>query len=142
MGLYEIRQALATQLATIDGLRTAGFMPDKVTVPQAIVGEVEIDFDLTMHRGCDKYEFKIRVYASRADDKAGQKKLDSYLAGSGATSIKAALEAGRGAPGQPALNGAASDLHVTGVAGYGVYEVAGVLYLGAEFTVDVYAPGS
>ena len=137
-----VRAALATQLATITGLRSTAFMPDKVSVPQAVVGDVDITFDKTMGRGHDQLDIKIRVYASRASDRAGQLTLDGYLKGSGATSIKAALEAGRGAPGSPALGGAAEDLIVTGVSGYGVYTVADVQYLGAEFAVTVYTRGT
>jgi hypothetical protein len=130
-----IRTGLRTRLATISGLRTPlGF--DKVETPAAQVGEVEIEYDKTMGRGLDELTFKIRVYASRADDRSGQDKLDGYLKGSGSTSVKAAIEGDR------TLGGTAQTLRVTGVSGYGVYEVAGMAYVGAEFTVTVWATGS
>ena len=130
-----LRAGLRTRLATVSGLRApVGF--DKVETPSAQVGEVEIEYDKTMGRGVDELTFKIRVYASKADDRSGQDKLDGYLKGSGATSVKAAIEGDR------TLGGAAQTLRVTGVSGYGVYEVAGTQYVGAEFTVTVWATGS
>lgn len=134
--VVSIRDGLATNLATITGLRVSSFAADKVSVPAAVVGEVRIEFDKTFGRGLDEFEVKVRVYASRADDRAGQDKLDGYLAGSGSGSVKAALESDR------TLGGVAQTLRVTDVDGYGVYEVAGMQYVGAEFTVTVWAAGS
>jgi hypothetical protein len=131
-----VRSGIDTRLATITGLRHTAFMPDKITPPMAVVGDVEIDFDLTMQRGFDSIEVKVRVYASRASDRAGQSVLDGYLKGTGATSIKTAIEGDR------TLGGAAQTLKVSRVDGYGVYTVAETQYLGAEFTVTVYVTGS
>lgn len=132
--LEAIHDGLETRLATISGLRVCSV--DRVSVPAAVVGEVEIDFDQSMGRGLDAMEWKIRVYASSASDRAGLTKLNSFLAGSGALSVKAAIEGDR------TLGGAAQTLRVVRVGGYGVYEVAGQQYMGAEFTVAVWASGS
>lgn len=129
----QLRTGLATRLGTISGLRAAAFMPDRISVPQAIVGEVEIDFDKTFGNQVDEYTFKVRVYASRATDRAGQKALDGYIVAAGASSIKAAIEGDR------TLGGVAETLRVESVTGYGVYEVGDALYLGAEFDVTVHA---
>lgn len=134
--IVAIRDGLAANLGTISGLRAFSYMPDRVSVPAAIVGEVGIDFDLTFGRGLDQFAITVRVYVSKASDRAGQDKLDGYLAGSGASSIKAAIEADK------TLGGAAQTLKVVAVTGYGVYEVGGVDYLGAEFSVVIYASGS
>lgn len=130
-----IRDGLAVRLATITGLRTTSYEPDKIAVPAAVVGDVEVTFDRAMGRGLDEIKVTVRLYASRAADRSGQKALDAYLTGSGPSSVKAAIEADR------TLGGACSDLRVTGVDGYGVYEVAGTAYYGAEFAVTVYAQG-
>lgn len=132
--LEAIHDGLATALDTISGLRICSV--DKISPPAAVVGEVEIEFDLAMGRGLDEMTWRVRVYASRADDRSGLTKLNGYLAGSGSSSVKAALESDR------TLGGVCQMLRVERVDGYGVYEVAGMQYLGAEFTVRVYASGS
>lgn len=133
--LEAIHDGLATALDTISGLRVMAGV-DKVSPPAATIGEVEIEFDLAMGRGLDEFTWKVRVYASRADERSGLSKLNGYLAGSGSLSVKAALESDR------TLGGVCEMLRVERVDGYGVYEVAGVQYLGAEFTVRIYASGS
>lgn len=130
--LSSIRDGLKTRLETVTGLRAYDTIPDDINIPAGIVGAPEsIEFDTTYGRGVDRYTIPIRVYASQASERAGQDKLDGYLAGSGATSIKAAIE------GDPTLGGAAHTTRVTQAKGYGVYEVAGVQYLGVEFLCEV-----
>lgn len=132
--LSSIRDGLKTRLLTISSLRAHDTIPDSIAVPAAVVGGPEsVEYDLAMARGADKYTIPIRVYVGRASERAGQDKLDGYLASSGATSIKAAIE------GDPTLAGAADTLRVTQARGYGVYEFAGVSYLGAEWLVEVIA---
>jgi hypothetical protein len=60
---------------------------------------------------------------SRADDLSGQATLDALLSGSGPASLKAAIEAARGAPGQAAPGGAADDLQVVRAQSYRLYEM-------------------
>jgi hypothetical protein len=102
-----VRLALAAAADTIAGLNCYSYHPNDIVEPAFIVWDVEIDFDQAMHRGMDEARFTCAVLVATSDDKAGQANLDAYLAGSGASSIKAALEAARGAPGQLALSGAA-----------------------------------
>lgn len=130
--LSAIRDGLKTRLATISGLRTHDTVPEQVAVPAAVVGAPElIAFDTT-YRGCSRYVIPVRVYASKASERTGQDKLDGYLNYSGTGSVKAAIE------GDVTLGGAAQTTRVTEARGYGVYEVAGVQYLGAEFVCEVY----
>lgn len=132
--LKDIRDGLETRLATIAGLRAHDTIPDQINVPCAIVGAPEtIQYDHTMGRGTDRYTIPVRVYAGRASERAGQDKIDGYLAGSGANSIKAAIEADR------TLGGVAHSTRVTEARGYGTYPIAGVEYLGVEFVVDIIA---
>lgn len=130
--LSAIRDGLKTRLATITGLRAYDTIPDDINIPAAIVGVPEsIEFDTTYGRGADRYTIPVRVYASLASERAGQDKLDGYLAASGSGSVKAAIE------GDPTLGGAAHTTRVTQARGYGVYEIAGVSYLGVEFICEV-----
>lgn len=133
--ITDIREGLAERLRTISGLRVMSTEPDSVNPPSAAVGLQTVTFDRAFGRGHDELEFVVRLYASRADDRAGQRKLDSYIAGSGASSVKAAIE------GDLTLDGAAIQCRVTGVDNYGVYEVGGTPYYGAEFAVIVWARG-
>lgn len=129
------KAAGAVQLPT-GALTCTGFVPDAVTEPHFFVGEYTQEFDKTF-RGMDLLEFTCRVLVGRADDRAAQKLLDAMLSRTGNASLKAAIEAARGAPGEHALGGAADDLHVMRVQGYRWYEHAGVQYVGAELIVKV-----
>lgn len=140
MGL--IRAALADAVRdAIPALNSFGYVPDAVPEPCFYAGEVEVDFDRAFGRGLDEARITCRLLVSRADDRAGQEALDRYLAGSGADSVKAAIEAARGAPGLPALGGLADDLHVQRVQAYRLYQVGEVQYFGAELIVRVIGGG-
>lgn len=142
-----IRDALAQAARAVvlpDGVRAltcTGYVPDAVTEPHFFVGEYQQDFDRAMNRGLDEIEFTCRVLVGRQDDRAAQMLLDSMLAGSGPASLKQAIEAARGGPGEYALGGLAHDLHVVRVQGYRWYEHAGVEYVGAELIIKVIGEG-
>jgi hypothetical protein len=129
-----IRAALGARCETVGLRQVRGF--DKATPPAAFVALNTITFDTTFGRGHDELVFVVRAIVSRADDRAAQDRLDAYLDGSGSSSLKAALETDK------TLGGLVDTLHVSGVDNYGVYEVAGIAYVGAEFAVTVHAPGS
>lgn len=156
-----IREGLKARLETITGLRAFAYIPDSVPIPAAVVGPPETDFDLTMRRGADTLRFPIRVYACRTNERAAQAKLDSFfetnngeqrlvdedgvyltdesgaylVLDAAAQSVKAAIE------GDTTLGGAAQTLRVVRASGYGVYDIAGVPVLGAEWLVEVIASG-
>nr|WP_203689081.1 hypothetical protein [Streptomyces sp. SID12488] len=128
--------------AGIGKLTSTGYVPDSVVVPCFFVAEVDINFDKTMGRGTDELMFTCRVLAGRADDRSSQRVLDALLSGAGVASLKQALEAARGAPGELALGGAADDLHLERVQGYRWYEHQGSSYVGAELAVKVIGDGN
>jgi hypothetical protein len=135
MGLAAVRAGLKTNLETISGLRASTVIGAPVNPPCAVVGQVELRYGLTMGGGFEGTA-KVRVYASKADNAAGQAVLDNFCDPSGAGSIKAAIES------DTTAGGSVDALHVTGLDAFGVYEVAGVDYLGAEFTVSLWSKGS
>lgn len=142
MDIAAVRQALADAVAAaLPDVVCLGYVPDAVTEPCFYAGEVQISFDQAFNRGMDEVFVTCRILVSRNEDAAGQAELDGYLAGSGATSVKAAIEAARGAPGQAALSGACDDVHVTSVRGYRMYQAAGEEYYGAEIIVRVIGEG-
>ena len=60
-----------------------------------------------------------------------QDSLDSYLDGSGSTSVKSAIE------GDTTLGGVVSSARVVEASNYGVYTVNSIDYLGVEFSVEI-----
>lgn len=142
MDISQVKAAIAAAVGDqIASLNCFGYCPDSIPEPCFYAGEVEIDFDKTFGRGQDEIRVTCRLLVSRADDRAGQQALDSYLSGSGPASVKAALVAARGAPGQPALGGVCDDLHLVRVQGYRLFQVGEVQYYGAELTVRVIGEG-
>lgn len=141
MNVGTVRQRLAEACQTIEGLNCHGFVPDAVTVPCLFAAETEVTFDRHSFNGKgDEAIVTMRVLTSKADDKGGQADLDAYL-GRGERSIKLAIEAARGAPGEAALSGACDDLRVTRVQGYRLYEHNGIDYYGAEILVQCIGEG-
>jgi hypothetical protein len=142
-----IRDAIAdaartvTLPAGIGKLTATGYVPDSIAEPCFFVAEVEVTYDRAMGRGMDELVFTCRVLVGRQDDRTSQRVLDGLLSGSGPASLKQAIEAARGAPGQAALGGLADDLHLQRVQGYRWYEHAGTTYVGAELIIKAIGPG-
>ncbi|MFE7559666.1 hypothetical protein [Kitasatospora sp. NPDC057500] len=147
MQIAPIRAAIAAAAATVvlppgtGALTATGYTPDSIAEPHFFTAEVNVDFDKTMGRGLDELEITCRVLVGRGDDRAAQQLLDALLSGAGPASLKQAIEAARGAPGEYALGGLAHDLRVERVQGYRWYEHAGVQYVGAEMTIRVIGDG-
>ncbi|GAA5048193.1 hypothetical protein HNP84_000225 [Thermocatellispora tengchongensis] len=142
MNISAVRAAIADAVRdAIPSLNCFGYVPDAPAEPCFYAGEVEIEYDAAMGRGLDELQITCRLLVSRGDDRSGQEALDRYLSGSGPDSVKAALEAARGAPGEMALGGLAHDLHLMAVQGYSLYQVGEVQYFGAELLVRVVGPG-
>jgi len=131
--LSEIRTGIATNLATITGLRTAAVMPDNPTPPIAIVQPDSIAYDDTFQRGMQTYTFSVQVIVGRQSERSGQNSIDAYCSSTGASSIKLAIESNK------TLGGKAFDLRVTDMRNYGELTVGEVNYLSAEFVVLCYA---
>ena len=124
---------LGTRLATITGLRVFDFAPDSLSPPAAIVSLPEnIEWDLTMARGSDRCTIPVYVLVGKASDRAARDKLAGYLAGTGATSVKTAIES------DETLGGAVDSVRVMR-ASSSVMTVAGQEFLAATFDVDVVA---
>ena len=125
-----VRANLKTRLATITGLKTYDYIPDSVNVPGAVVGQLDLDFDASLNRGLDRASCTILLIVGRMSESAGQTKLDGYLASSGSTSVKAAIEA------DVTLGGAVQTLRVTNATA-GSVQVAATDYLAYRYTVEL-----
>lgn len=143
-----IRDAIATAAravvlpAGLPRLTCTGFTPDAITEPHFFCGEYTVDFDKAMGRARDHIELTCRVLVGRQDDESSQRVLDALLAGSGPSSLKAAIEVARGAPGEAALGGLADDFHIMRVQGYRWYEHQDSTYVGAELVIKIIGRGA
>ena len=130
----ELRAGIAANLATVAGLRTSATVPDAINPPIAVVMPASITYDTAFARsGGDEYEFVVTVIVGRVDERSAQNKLDDYCSGSGASSIKAAIEVDK------TLGGKAFSLRVTSLRNYTQITVGDITYLSAEFVVQVFS---
>jgi hypothetical protein len=127
----QVRDALKTRLQTISGLRVYELIPEPITPPCAIVGQLDFTFDIDNARGLDQANVDIYVIVQRFSERAGQDKLDGYLAGTGATSIKAAIEGDR------TLGGTCQTLRVIG-AESGTYDSQSVTFLSYRYRLTIW----
>lgn len=131
MNPSQVRDSLKTRLQTITGLRAYDLIPDTVVPPCAVVGQLDFTFDIDNARGLDQAQVDVLVIVQRFSERAGQDKLDAYLAGSGASSIKAAIEGDR------TLGGTVNTLRVTG-AEAGTYDSQGVTFLSYRYRITIW----
>jgi hypothetical protein len=131
--ITDLRTGIATNLATITGLRTAATMPDNPNPPIAIVVPQSVNYDDTFQRGMQTYQFTVVVIVGRVDERTAQNNLDSFVSSTGPKSIKLAIESDK------SLGGKAFDVRVSEMRNYGQLAVGEVTYLSAEFTVLCYA---
>ncbi|MEU6491089.1 hypothetical protein ABZ890_11930 [Streptomyces sp. NPDC046984] len=147
MQISAVRAAIARAAQAVvlpDGLpklTCTGYVPDAVTEPHFFTGEVDVTYDRAMGRAMDELQIVCRVLVGRGDDIASQEVLDALLSGGGPASLKTAIEAARGAPGEYALDGLADDLQVMRVQAYRWYEHGSSTYVGAELVIKVIGDG-
>jgi len=131
--ITDLRTGIATNLATISGLRTSPTLPDNPNPPIALVTPISVSFDDSFKRGMQTYTFVISVIVGRVDERTAQNKLDGFVSSTGASSVKLAVESDK------TLGGNAFDCRVTEMRNYGQLTIGDVIYLSAEFTVLCYA---
>ena len=133
MNLGDVMDELGTALETIDGLRVFPYWADRVTPPAAIVAWPDpVTYDATMARGADQMTVPVIVLVGRFDARSTRDRLAIYLDGTGASSVKAVLEA---------AEYTACDSVRVASATVDSYSVAAVDYLGAEFSLDIFGTG-
>lgn len=129
----DLKAGLATNLATITGMRSSAQVPEQPQPPVAIITLNTINYDTTFGRGMDEYLFTVTVVVSRADGRNAQNLLDQYVAKTGTLSVKSAIELDR------SLGGYANDCRVTGLSTYGNLTIGETNYLAGEWSVTVFA---
>jgi hypothetical protein len=132
--IAQIRDGIATRLATISGLRVYARWPNQPNHPAAIVRVASGTFQQARVR--NPIQFEITVAVEPIGDLArGQSRTDPYLDEAGSQSIKAALDGDR------TLGGVADTLNVIGWRDYDGVEVNGQDYMGAIVDVEVWPSG-
>lgn len=136
MNVQEIMGTLASRLHGVGGLRAYGYPVESVSPPAAVVSwPTSIAFDATGGRGHDDMTLSVVVVVGRPkDNKAVLDRLAGYLDGSGAASVKAALEA------RP-LPSPLENVRVRGVE-LDVITLAGAEYVTAVFDVQIDGRGT
>lgn len=131
MTLNAVRAGLSARFATITGLRTFDTFPQRLDPPAVFVGAVTRNPAQTFAAHSSS-TFEVFVCISSVEAARNIELLDGYADVTGTYSIEAALN------GDPTLGGAASDAVLLQVQSPVTVEVAGVPYLAAQFTIDVY----
>jgi hypothetical protein len=132
MSITAIRTALANNLGTITGLRTAAEVPDLPNPPVAIVALNNVTYDRAYAKGMTSYTFTVTVIVGRAAEREAQRRLDTYIS-TGSSSVKYAVESDK------TLGGNAYDCRVVSMDSVGSLTISDTTYLAADFTVTVIA---
>jgi hypothetical protein len=132
MSITAIRTALANNLGTISGLRTAAEIPDLPNPPIAVVSLDSVTYDQAYAKGMTTYTFTVTVIVGRSAEREAQRKLDGYIS-TGTNSIKNAVESDK------TLGGNAYDCRVVSMNSVGSVTISDTTYLAADFSVTVIA---
>lgn len=130
MSVSEIRDGLATNLATISGLRTAADLPDNPSPPIAVVQLNNISYDEAFQNGLVFYNFTVTVIVGRVSERVAQNRLNAF-ASTGTGGIKSAVESDK------TLGGEAFDVRLIEMTSLGAITLGETQYMACEFSVQV-----
>jgi hypothetical protein len=131
--ITQIREGLATNLATISGFQVSAYVLANPTPPAIQIMPGDITYDLALRRGLDEITMTVQAFVAFTADIGSQAKLDELLEPTGADSLKTAVEADR------TLGGLVGDVHVLDASGYRVAQGTNGPVLMCEWTVQVLA---
>jgi len=130
MSVSGIRDNIKTALEAISGLRAYDTVPDNLEVPCVFIRPNYGSYDEVASAAVWIPRFEVTLLVARIGDVGeSQDILDSLIEPTGATSIKAAIEAGT-------YTGNASDVRVTGFRDYGGLVFAGATFIGVKFDCE------
>jgi hypothetical protein len=127
-----MREALATNLGTISGIRTYADIPDNPAMPAAVVQLQSVTYNSAFANGLTEYSFVITAIFGRIATAPAQRNLDALIS-TGDRSLKAAVESDR------TLDGEAFDVRVTEMTDLTSVTIGDITYLSADFAVTVFA---
>ena len=134
VNLANVMDEIATQLATIAGLRVTAYPDGKVSPPAAVVTMPSTyTFDETYQRGGQRMTLPVVVLVSGTVPRTARNALAAYASATGAKSIKSVLESG--------THAAFDQVTVTRVE-FDAYQVGAVTYPAAIFDLDIYGSGT
>jgi hypothetical protein len=133
MSIADMRAGIGKNLRdNIPGLRVAETIPDQPNPPMAVISLETVNYDQTFQRGMSEYTFTVSVLAGRVSERNAQRRLDSYI-DPGSATVKNAIESDR------SLGGKVFDVRVSDMSNIGAVNLGETIYLGADFSVQVYA---
>jgi hypothetical protein len=133
MDLAAVMAEMGTKLDAISGLKVFPYTSDNISPPAACVELPDgLNFDQTYGRGSDAMTLAVTLAVAKVDASNAHTQLAQYANGSGAKSVKQALEV------EP---NAAYDTLAVKSATFGKVKFGGLWYLGAIFEVDVFGQG-
>jgi len=131
--ISEVATGLATALATVSGLRTYNYQPEQLNPPVAYPELTTVTYHRAFGGGDVVTNWNIGIVVGRYTDRTAHSLLDSYLSFSGASSIRAAIEADK------TLGGRVQTLILSQGARITALSVADAEFLQIEFTCEVHA---
>ena len=106
MNVAAVRTAMATALSVIPDVQVNAYALSQPTPPGLQILPPGVQYDRAMHRGLDEWVFIVQGFVAFTTDTGSQVSLDLMCAPSGASSVKAALEADK------TLGGVVQSCHV------------------------------
>lgn len=137
--LAAIRTAIASTLTTALGAGTQMYdkIPGQPVLPCVCVVPDSANFDVAMGRGTDTWQIDLIVLVPSGDNETGQSRLDPYVTGAGALSIRQAIFNTR------ALGLSNTDAHVAAMSDYGgSFEAVDADHAGARLRLIVHTRGT
>lgn len=130
--ISQVASGLQVRLATVPGLRSYSFQPEQLNPPFAFPILQQVQYHGAMGGGDVAMTWGITVVTGRWTDRTAHTLLDGFLSFSGASSIRAAIEA------DPTLGGVAGTLVVASAANITALTVADADFLQVQFSVTVH----
>ena len=131
----DVRDGIKTAI-NITGLRVYDTIPDGLVPPALVIGQLSLTWQYVLANTLDTATIDLILITGRMSERSAQDYLDSFLAPTGATSIKAKLD---GAPTLPKASVATvSTSRVVSATPISV-SVSGVEMLAYRYSMELYA---
>ena len=91
----QVADGIKVRLATVSGLRTFSYQPEQLNPPVAFPVLESVEYHRAFGGGDVQMRWQIFVIVGRYLDRVAHSNLDGFLSFSGATSLRAAIEADR-----------------------------------------------
>jgi hypothetical protein len=128
----QVMDGLKTSLGAISGLRSFSYQPDQLNPPMAFPVLNSVSYHRAFNGGDVVFNCSIFVIVGRYTDRTADALLDLYLSYSGASSIRAAIEADK------TLGGICQTLIVNSSAEVTSLNSADAEFLEIQFKVEVH----